>query len=147
MTTRWRQSVTGTECSRLSGWQPERQLALRKPGSGHRGAPPPRPLSQLRPLCPSAWESGFWGGPDLRVERSSMLGPPAVRLRAEDFTWVSGVSSMPAAGVLPPAGASGSITGDKDLGKGRAAGIKTQRACTAGQVGRSRALKRWTFKH
>lgn len=47
---------------------------------------PPRPLSQLRPLCPSAWESGFWGGPDLRVERSSMLGPPAVRLRAEDFT-------------------------------------------------------------
>lgn len=72
MTTRWRQSVTGTECSRLSGW--------------HRGAPPPRPLSRLRPLCPSAWESGFWGGPDLRVERSSMLGPPAVRLRAEDFT-------------------------------------------------------------
>lgn len=85
MTTRWRQSVTGTECSRLSGWQPERQLALRKPGSGHRGAPPP-PFSAPPSVPQRVGERVLGGGPDLRVERSSMLGPPAVRLRAEDFT-------------------------------------------------------------
>lgn len=87
MTTRWRQSITGTKCPWLLGRRPE--PALQKPRSRPRphGPLPPDPLSRHHPLCPSAWESGVWWTPDLGVDRSSiMLGPPAVCLRAEDFT-------------------------------------------------------------